>query len=62
MEQDDRIGEQYDADFDMLSCFAPQMIAIEAARADKFVRGLRLDTRVLFEPFDQPPMLMHCAW
>ncbi|KAL0539828.1 hypothetical protein IC582_024049 [Cucumis melo] len=35
--------EQYDAEFDMLSRFAPEMIATEAAKADKFVRGLRLD-------------------
>ncbi|KAL0544913.1 hypothetical protein IC582_020043 [Cucumis melo] len=35
--------EQYDAEFDMLSRIAPEMIATEAARADKFVRGLRLD-------------------
>ncbi|KAL0544372.1 hypothetical protein IC582_019486 [Cucumis melo] len=34
--------EQYDAEFDMLSRFAPEMIATEAARPDKFVRGLRL--------------------
>ncbi|TYK27130.1 pol protein [Cucumis melo var. makuwa] len=34
---------KYDAEFDMLSRFPPKMIATEAARADKFVRGLRLD-------------------
>ncbi|TYK11938.1 ty3-gypsy retrotransposon protein [Cucumis melo var. makuwa] len=39
--------EQYDAEFDMLSRFAPEMIATEAARADKFVRGLRLDIQDL---------------
>ncbi|KAA0059772.1 ty3-gypsy retrotransposon protein [Cucumis melo var. makuwa] len=43
MDQGDRTVEQYDVELDMLSCFAPKMIAIEAARADKFVRGLRLD-------------------
>ncbi|TYK01415.1 ty3-gypsy retrotransposon protein [Cucumis melo var. makuwa] len=43
LEQGDMIVEQYDAKFDMLSRFAPEMIATEAARADKFVRGLRLD-------------------
>ncbi|KAA0065812.1 ty3-gypsy retrotransposon protein [Cucumis melo var. makuwa] len=37
------IVEQYDVEFDMLSRFAPEMIATEATRADKFVRGLRLD-------------------
>ncbi|KAA0058332.1 gag protease polyprotein [Cucumis melo var. makuwa] len=40
---DDRIVEQYDAEFDMLSRFAPKMIATEPARADKFVRSLRLN-------------------
>ncbi|KAA0032794.1 ty3-gypsy retrotransposon protein [Cucumis melo var. makuwa] len=43
LEQGDRIVEQYDAEFDMLSRFAPEMIATEVARADKFIRGLRLD-------------------
>ncbi|KAL0561232.1 hypothetical protein IC582_001654 [Cucumis melo] len=41
------IVEQYDAEFDMLSRLAPEMIATEAARADKFVRGLRLDIQGL---------------
>ncbi|KAL0549347.1 hypothetical protein IC582_013828 [Cucumis melo] len=35
----------------MLSRFAPQMIATEAARADKFVRGLRLDIQGLVRAF-----------
>ncbi|KAL4018261.1 hypothetical protein IC575_021851 [Cucumis melo] len=35
--------EQYDAEFDMLSRFAPDMVRDEAARTEKFVRGLRLD-------------------
>ncbi|KAA0060413.1 pol protein [Cucumis melo var. makuwa] len=43
--------EQYDAKFDMLSLFAPEMIATEAARADKFVRGLRLDIQGLVRAF-----------
>ncbi|TYK27119.1 ty3-gypsy retrotransposon protein [Cucumis melo var. makuwa] len=34
LEQSDRTVEQYDAEFDMLSHFAPEMIATEAARAD----------------------------
>ncbi|KAA0043118.1 ty3-gypsy retrotransposon protein [Cucumis melo var. makuwa] len=46
LEQDDMTVEQYDAEFDMLSRFAPKMIATEAARADNFVRGLRLDIQV----------------
>ncbi|KAL0561176.1 hypothetical protein IC582_001596 [Cucumis melo] len=51
LEQDDRTVEQYDAEFDMLSRFAPEMIAIEMARADKFVRGLRLDIKGLVRAF-----------
>ncbi|TYK23816.1 ty3-gypsy retrotransposon protein [Cucumis melo var. makuwa] len=35
LEQDDITVEQHDAEFDMLSRFAPKMIATEAARADK---------------------------
>ncbi|KAL4026012.1 hypothetical protein IC575_014419 [Cucumis melo] len=52
LEQDDRTVEQYDAKFDMLSRFALEMIATEAARADKFVRGLRLDIQGLQRPFE----------
>ncbi|TYK28809.1 ty3-gypsy retrotransposon protein [Cucumis melo var. makuwa] len=51
LEQDDMIVEQYDVEFDMLSRFAPEMIATEAARADKFVRGLRLDIQGLVRAF-----------
>ncbi|KAA0052359.1 pol protein [Cucumis melo var. makuwa] len=51
LEQDNRTVEQYDAEFDMLSGFAPKMIATEAARADKFVRGLRLDIQGLVRAF-----------
>ncbi|KAL0533338.1 hypothetical protein IC582_030157 [Cucumis melo] len=43
LEQDDMTVEQYDAEFDMLSRFAPDMVRDEAARTEKFVRGLRLD-------------------
>ncbi|KAL0561571.1 hypothetical protein IC582_002005 [Cucumis melo] len=43
--------EQYDAEFDMLSRFAPEKIATEAARVDKFVRGLRLDIQGLVRAF-----------
>ncbi|KAA0036121.1 gag-protease polyprotein [Cucumis melo var. makuwa] len=35
--------EQYDAEFNVLSCFAPDVVKNEAARTEKFVRGLRLD-------------------
>ncbi|TYK21790.1 ty3-gypsy retrotransposon protein [Cucumis melo var. makuwa] len=51
LEQADRTVEQYDVDFDMLSHFAPKMIATEAARVDKFVRGLRLDIQGLVRTF-----------
>ncbi|KAL0554084.1 hypothetical protein IC582_007995 [Cucumis melo] len=43
LEQGDMTVEQYDAEFDMLSRFAPDMVRDEAARTEKFVRGLRLD-------------------
>ncbi|KAL4011458.1 hypothetical protein IC575_028517 [Cucumis melo] len=51
LEQGDMTVEQYDAEFDMLSRFAPEMIATEAARADKFVRGLRLNIQGLVRAF-----------
>ncbi|TYK11561.1 DNA/RNA polymerases superfamily protein [Cucumis melo var. makuwa] len=51
LEQGDMIVEQYDAEFDMLSRFASEIIATEAARADKFVRGLRLDIQGLVRAF-----------
>ncbi|KAA0037248.1 pol protein [Cucumis melo var. makuwa] len=51
LEQGDRTVEQYDAEFDMLFRFALEMIATEAARADKFVRGLRLDIQGLVRAF-----------
>ncbi|KAL0536475.1 hypothetical protein IC582_025424 [Cucumis melo] len=51
LEQGDMTVEQYDAEFEMLSRFAPEMIATEAARADKFVRGLRLDIQGLVRAF-----------
>ncbi|KAA0066170.1 gag-protease polyprotein [Cucumis melo var. makuwa] len=35
--------EQYDAEFDMLSRFAPDVVKDEEAKIEKFVRGLRLD-------------------
>ncbi|KAL0533445.1 hypothetical protein IC582_030285 [Cucumis melo] len=51
LEQGDMTVEQYDAEFDMLSRFAPKMIATEAPRADKFIRGLRLDIQGLVRAF-----------
>ncbi|KAA0039646.1 DNA/RNA polymerases superfamily protein [Cucumis melo var. makuwa] len=47
----DRIVEKYDVEFDMLARFAPKMMTIEAARTDKFVRGLRLDLQDLVRAF-----------
>ncbi|KAA0065587.1 ty3-gypsy retrotransposon protein [Cucumis melo var. makuwa] len=43
LEQGDMTVEQYDAEFDMLSHFAPDVVRNEAARTEKFIRGLRLD-------------------
>ncbi|KAL4016633.1 hypothetical protein IC575_024285 [Cucumis melo] len=43
LEQGDMTVEQYDAEFDMLSRFTPDVVRDEAARTEKFVRGLRLD-------------------
>ncbi|KAL0540965.1 hypothetical protein IC582_020991 [Cucumis melo] len=43
LEQGDMAVEQYDAEFDMLSHFALDVVRDEAARTEKFVRGLRLD-------------------
>jgi len=51
LEQGDRTMEQYDVEFDMLSRFAFEMIATEAAKADKFVRGLKLDIQGLVRAF-----------
>ncbi|KAL4038037.1 hypothetical protein IC575_001640 [Cucumis melo] len=51
LEQNNMTVEQYDAEFDMLSHFALEMILTEAARADKFVRGLRLDIQGLVRAF-----------
>ncbi|KAA0046088.1 ty3-gypsy retrotransposon protein [Cucumis melo var. makuwa] len=51
LEQGDRKVEQYDAEFDMLSRLAPEMIVLETAIADKFVRGLKLDIQGLVRAF-----------
>ncbi|KAA0040401.1 gag-protease polyprotein [Cucumis melo var. makuwa] len=39
----DMTVEQYDAKFDMVSHFAPDVVSNEAARTDKFVSSLQLD-------------------
>ncbi|KAL0559513.1 hypothetical protein IC582_004126 [Cucumis melo] len=43
LEQGDMTVEQYDAEFDMLSCFTRDVVRDEDARTEKFVKGLRLD-------------------
>ena len=43
LEQGSMTVEQYDVEFDMLSRFAPEVVKDEAARTEKFIRGLRLD-------------------
>ena len=43
LEQGDMTVEQYDADFDMMSHFAPDVVTNEVAKTDKFVSGLRID-------------------
>ena len=43
MEQGDMTVEQYDAEFDMLSHFASEVVKDKATRTEKFVRSLRLD-------------------
>ncbi|KAA0063967.1 gag protease polyprotein [Cucumis melo var. makuwa] len=49
LEQGDNTVDQYDADFDMLSRFASEMIATKATRADKLVRvDLSLQKRANF--------------
>ena len=35
--------EQYNLEFDMLTCFSPDVVRNEVARTNKFVSGLRLD-------------------
>ncbi|KAA0039195.1 gag protease polyprotein [Cucumis melo var. makuwa] len=42
LEQGDMTMEQYDAEFDMLSHFAPNVVRDEASRTEKFVRALDL--------------------
>ena len=43
--------KQYDAEFDILSRFAPKMVATKATKVDKFVRGLRLDLQGFVRAF-----------
>ncbi|KAL0543941.1 hypothetical protein IC582_019048 [Cucumis melo] len=45
LEQGNMTVEQYVAEFDMLSRFASDVVRDEAARTEKFVRGLRLDVQ-----------------
>lgn len=43
--------EQYDQEFDMLSRFTHELVGTEAARTDKFVRGLRKDLQGFVRAF-----------
>ncbi|KAL0558804.1 hypothetical protein IC582_003386 [Cucumis melo] len=43
LEQGDMTVEQYDVEFVILSRFSPDVVRDEAAKTEKFVRGLRLD-------------------
>ncbi|KAA0065504.1 gag-protease polyprotein [Cucumis melo var. makuwa] len=43
--------EQYNAEFDMLSCFASKVVRNEATRTDKFVSDLRLDLQGFVRAF-----------
>ncbi|KAA0056147.1 gag-protease polyprotein [Cucumis melo var. makuwa] len=45
------IVEQYDQKFDILSRFTPKLVETEAARADRFVRDLRLDLQSSIRAF-----------
>ncbi|KAL0546071.1 hypothetical protein IC582_015976 [Cucumis melo] len=62
LEQGDMTVEQYDAEFDMLSRFAPEMIATEAARADNLLEASDWTFRVWSELSDPLLMPMHYAW
>ena len=37
--------EEYDQKFDMVSCFASELVDVELSRVERFVRGLRNDIR-----------------
>ncbi|KAA0032186.1 ethylene-insensitive protein 2-like [Cucumis melo var. makuwa] len=43
--------EEYDQKFDMVSCFAFELVDVELSRVERFVRGLRNDIRGL--PFQR---------
>ncbi|KAA0059930.1 ty3-gypsy retrotransposon protein [Cucumis melo var. makuwa] len=45
LEQGNMTVEQYDAEFNMLSCFAPDVMKDKEARTEKFVRDLSLHER-----------------
>ncbi|TYJ97415.1 ty3-gypsy retrotransposon protein [Cucumis melo var. makuwa] len=54
LKQGDMTVKQYDIEFDMLSCFAPDVVRDVAARAEKFVRGLKLDLQgIRVEPWSE---------
>ncbi|KAL0551996.1 hypothetical protein IC582_011089 [Cucumis melo] len=62
LEQGDMTVEQYDAEFDMLSRFAPEMIATEAAELISLLEASDWTFRVCSELSDPLLMPMHCAW
>ncbi|KAA0025825.1 gag-protease polyprotein [Cucumis melo var. makuwa] len=49
LEQGNMTVEQYDAKFDMLSHFAPDVVRDEASRTEKFVRGLSPDFQAIVQ-------------
>ncbi|KAA0040835.1 gag-protease polyprotein [Cucumis melo var. makuwa] len=61
LEQGDMIVEQYDAEFDMLSRFASEVVTNKATRTDKYVSDLKLDLQVFVRAF-RPTTMMHCVW
>ncbi|KAA0032409.1 gag protease polyprotein [Cucumis melo var. makuwa] len=57
LEQGDMTVEQYDVEFDMLSHFVSDVVRDEAARTEKFVRGLRLDLQGIKRKVELQPDL-----
>ncbi|KAA0035800.1 gag-protease polyprotein [Cucumis melo var. makuwa] len=51
LERGDMTVEQYDAEFDMLSRFTPNVTKDEEAKTKKFVKGLRLDLQGIVRAF-----------
>ncbi|KAL0546240.1 hypothetical protein IC582_016146 [Cucumis melo] len=62
LEQGDMTVEQYDAKFDMLSRFAPEMIATEGPELTSLLEASDWTFGVWSELSDPLLMPMHCAW